>query len=258
MPRYFIEVSYKGTRYSGFQLQKNSNTIQAEIEKALEVLFKEKIFLTGSSRTDAGVHALQNYFHFDIPSLVGIWKKDDQFIYKINAILPEDIVVKNLIPVHDSSHSRFDAISREYKYFIYRKKNPFLKDRAFYFPYALDIKKMNLAAGEVLKYKDFTSFSKRNTQVKTFECIISQSEWIKENDSLIYHVKGNRFLRGMVRALTATMLKVGRGKITVDDFRSIIEGKDCTKASFSIPAHGLFLISVEYSGDYFSKQKLNG
>lgn len=241
MPRYFLEVSYKGTAYSGFQSQENANTIQAEVETAFEILQKERLVMTGSSRTDAGVHALQNFFHFDYEGIV-----NPKFVYKINAILPADIVVKNIRQVSNEAHCRFDALSREYKYFIYQHKNPFLADRAYYFPFTLDVELMQQAAAILKEYSDFTSFSKRNTQVKTFQCSILESHWIEENGCLVYNVKANRFLRGMVRALTATMLKVGRGKISLDEFRQVIEAKDCTKASFAVPAHGLFLISVAY------------
>lgn len=255
MPRYFLELSYKGINYSGFQSQKNTGkTIQAEIEKAFFTLQRDRVVLTGSSRTDAGVHALQNFFHFDTDTLIPLWigaEGEAQFIYKMNAILPCDIVVKRLIPVKDDAHCRFDAISREYKYFIYRHKDPFLNDRAFYFPYKLDIDKMNEAAEIIMRYDDFTSFSKRNTQVKTFICQIIESKWVWENDCLVYHVKGNRFLRGMVRALTATMLKIGRGKLSIDEFHDVIRAKDCTKASFSVPSHGLFLVAVECPSGYF-------
>ena len=246
MPRYFIELSYKGTNYSGFQSQLNTNkTIQAEIEKAFEILQKEKVALVSSSRTDAGVHALQNYFHFDYTG-----EMHTQFVYKMNAILPGDIVVKKILAVAPEAHSRFDAIAREYKYFIYSKKNPFLHDRAFYFPYKLDIEKLKEAAEVIKGYSDFTSFSKRNTQVKTFECRIIESEWKIEEECLVYRVKANRFLRGMVRALTATMLKAGRNKISIAEFRKIIEAKDCTLASFAVPAQGLFLVKVEYPPGY--------
>lgn len=242
MSRYFLEVAYKGTNYSGFQLQHNANTIQAEIEKAFTVLQKEKIIMTGSSRTDASVHALQNFFHFDFERDI-----NSDLTYKMNAILPEDIVVKQIIPVAEDAHCRFNALSREYKYYIYRYKNPFLKDIAFYFPYKLDIEILHQAAAIIKEHEDFTSFSKRNTQVKSFNCEIQESEWRRENDCLVYHVKANRFLRGMVRALTATMLKIGRGKMSLNQFRDIIQAKDCTKSSFAVPAKGLFLISVEYS-----------
>ncbi len=251
MPRYFLEVTYKGTRYSGFQTQQNANTIQAEIEKAFAILQRESITMTGSSRTDAGVHALQNFFHFDTILPLHQWRgteSEANFIYKINAILPEDIVAKKISLVATEAHCRFDALTREYNYYIYRYKDPFLKEIAFYFPYKLDVEKMQQAASIVKEYTDFTSFSKRNTQVKTFVCEIEESKWFWKDSCLVYNVKANRFLRGMVRALTATMLKVGRGKISLDEFRKIIETKDCTKASFAVPAHGLFLREVKFKG----------
>lgn len=245
--RYFLEVSYKGTGYSGFQSQKNANTIQEEIEKALKTICKADIQLTSSSRTDAGVHAIQNFFHFDINS-----ELSSQLVYNLNAILPGAIAVRNLIKVKDDAHCRFDAISREYKYYVYMKKDPFLNDRAFYFPYTLDLDSMQKAAVIIKEYKDFTSFSKRNTQVKSFICDIKESYWIKEKECLVYNVKANRFLRGMVRALTATMLKLGRDKMDLRTFRDIIEAKDCTQANFAVPAYGLFLMEVAYPDTYFN------
>jgi len=243
MPRYFIEVSYKGTAYSGFQVQKNANSIQAEIEKALSVFFKQSFSLTGSSRTDTGVHALQNYFHFD--TIQPLAEKAG-FIYNLNAILPLDIVVKRIFLVDENAHCRFDAVSREYNYFIYRDKNPFLQDRAYYFPYTVDIDKLKQASELVLLNKDFTSFSKRNTQVKNFVCDIKKSGWMREKNTLVYQVESNRFLRGMVKGLVGTMLRVGTGKITLDQFEDIIKNRDCTKADFSVPPHGLFLMKVAY------------
>jgi tRNA pseudouridine38-40 synthase len=243
MPRYFIEVSYKGTAYSGFQVQKNANSIQAEIEKALSVFFKQSFSLTGSSRTDTGVHALQNYFHFD--TIQPLAEKAG-FIYNLNAILPLDIVVKRIFLVDENAHCRFDAVSREYNYFIYRDKNPFLQDRAYYFPYTVDIDKLKQASELVLLNKDFTSFSKRNTQVKNFICDIKKSGWMREKNTLVYQVESNRFLRGMVKGLVGTMLRVGTGKITLDQFEDIIKNRDCTKADFSVPPHGLFLMKVAY------------
>lgn len=247
MSRYFLEVSYKGTNYAGFQAQPNAVTIQSEIEKAFNILFQlpspsgEGLGVRCSSRTDAGVHALQNFFHFN-------WHEEfkPEAIYNLNAILPADIVIKSIKQVTDDANSRFDALSRLYNYRIYSSKNPFLKDTAYFFPYPLDLDKLNEAA-EILKtYTDFTSFSKRNTQVKTFNCKIIESRWIQKDELLIYEVRANRFLRGMVRALTATMLKVGRAKISIEEFKNIIEAKDCTRAWFDTPAHGLFLMEVEY------------
>lgn len=239
MTRYFLEVAYKGTHFSGFQLQENAVTIQSEVERAIQVLERRPVRLTGSSRTDAGVHALQNYFHFDFEGDL-----NPQFLYKINAIVSPDIVIRSVKAMPKKSHVRFDATFREYKYYIYDRKDPFLADRAYYFPYTLDRKAIDAAAAILKEYSDFSSFSKRNTQVKSFICQIEVSEWIEENGCLVYHVVANRFLRGMVRALTATMLKVGRGKMGLDEFRQVIEARDCTKASFAVPAHGLFLVKV--------------
>lgn len=241
MPRYFIEVSYKGTNYSGFQVQQNANSIQAEIEKALQIFYKEKFELTGSSRTDAGVHALQNFFHFDTDSAI----KDGSY-YNLNAILPDDIVVKAIFKVDDNAHCRFDAIAREYNYYIYQNKNPFLQGRAYFVPYPVDIELLKATAKEIMNHTDFTSFSKRNTQVKTFDCTIYTSEWIEEAGCLVYKIKGNRFLRGMVKGLVGTMLLVGKKKISVEEFKAIIEARDCTKADFSVSSDGLFLTKVTF------------
>lgn len=240
MPRYFVEVLYKGTAYSGFQVQQNANSVQAEVEKALAIFYKRAFELTGSSRTDAGVHALQNYFHFDSEPGIG----DDS--YHLNAILPADITVKRIFPVKEDAHSRFDAVSREYRYYLYREKNPFLADRAYYFPYPLNRERLEAASKEVLRQEDFSSFSKRNTQVRSFLCTIYESEWLEEGECLVYRVKANRFLRGMVKGLVGTMLLAGREKITIDEFRDIFNAKDCTKADFSVPSSGLFLCRVEY------------
>ncbi|MCC6286319.1 MAG: tRNA pseudouridine(38-40) synthase TruA [Chitinophagaceae bacterium] len=241
MPRYFIEVAYKGNNYAGFQVQDNVVTIQSELQKALAVFYKETILLTGASRTDAGVHALQNYFHADVSFHI-----QQKNIYNLNALLPPDIAIKSIEEVNSNAHCRFDAESREYKYYVCSKKNPFITDRSYFFPYTIDEEKLNEAAAAILHYTDFTSFSKRNTQVKTFICNILESKWIKEDDCLVYNVKANRFLRGMVRGLTGTMLQVAREKITVDDFKKIIESRDCTKADFAVPGHGLFLVKMIY------------
>lgn len=240
MPRYFIEVSYKGTNYSGFQIQNNANSIQAEIEKALEIFYKRKFELTGSSRTDAGVHARQNFFHFDTDVAI----KEDG--YNLNAILPWDIVVKNISAVADKAHSRFDAKSREYHYYIYKQKNPFLHETAYFIPYPLDIELLQQAAKEIFNHTDFTSFSKRNTQVNSFLCTIYMSEWVQEANCWVYKVKANRFLRGMVKGLVGTMLLVGKKKITMEEFKKIIESRDCSNADFSVSSHGLFLHEVSF------------
>jgi tRNA pseudouridine38-40 synthase len=245
MPRFFIELCYKGTNYAGFQIQKNANSIQAEIEKALAIFFKTPFALTGSSRTDAGVHALQNFFHVDtevLPEPIVLEKS----VYNINAILPGDIVVKHIYEVPDEMHCRFDAVQREYKYFIYQQKDPFNQDRAYYYPYTLNIQLLQQAAGLLLNFQDFSSFSKRNTQVKSFICNIAESRWEQNGDSFTYTVKANRFLRGMVRGLVGTMLRVGTGKLSIEEFIELIERKNAAKTDFSVPAQGLFLINVKY------------
>lgn len=249
MTRYFLELCYKGTRYSGFQVQQNALTVQSEVERALEIFFRQKFTLTGSSRTDAGVHALQNYFHFDFEGHIPAAS-----LYNINAILPPDIVLRSVRPAMyngEPAHARFHAVSREYKYYIYKSKDPFLADRAYFYPYALDFDLLGQAAAVVMRHTDFASFSKRNTQVKTFMCQLMLSRWELEGDCLVYHVMANRFLRGMVRGLVGTMLQVGRGKISVEAFNGIIENRDCTFSDFSVPAHGLFLTAVHYPPSIF-------
>lgn len=244
MQRYFLEIAYKGTAYNGFQIQKNANTIQAEVEKALQTLFKQSFELTGSSRTDAGVHALQNFFHFDSELQI-----EQKAIYNLNAILPADIVAKNIYKVTNDNHSRFDADARAYKYYIYQNKNAFVADRAYFFPFAINEDALNATAAIILQHTDFTSFSKKHTQVNNFICSVKHSFWSKENDCLVYNVKANRFLRGMVRGLVATQLKVARDVISTNDFENILLSKDCNNAYFEAPAHGLFLVEVAYPKD---------
>lgn len=244
MSRYFIEVSYKGTLYAGFQAQQNANTIQDEIEKALLVYFKETFMLTGSSRTDSGVHALQNFFHFDFEFLtIPAW---DKVAYHLNAILPADIVIKRIFAVQDTAHCRFDAKFRTYEYSIYMQKDPFLADQAYFYPYKLNISLLNEAAAFIKEVNNFESFSKRNTQVKTFNCVIHGSEWFSGAEMIIYRVSANRFLRGMVRGLVGTMLKVGREKTSLQEFIKIIESHDPSRVDFSVPPQGLKLMHIVY------------
>ncbi|MCX6323895.1 MAG: tRNA pseudouridine(38-40) synthase TruA [Sphingobacteriales bacterium] len=245
MARYFLELAYKGSGYAGFQVQQNANSIQAEVEKALQVYFRDSFVLTGSSRTDAGVHARQNYFHFDYAFQPE--KAWDEVLYNLNAILPAEIVLKKVTVVADDAHCRFDALSRTYEYSIYTRKDPFLIDRSYYYPYHLDIDLLQQAAIQVLNAGNFKSFAKRNSQVMHYRCQIFESEWLCNSESgYIYRVRGNRFLRGMVRGLVGTMLRVGTGKISLDAFAAIIAEGDPTKADFSVPPQGLMLMEVRY------------
>ncbi len=240
MPRYFLELAYKGTAFHGFQIQENAHTVQSAIEQAMLTLYREPISLTGSSRTDAGVHARQNFFHFDTDLLV-----HSKHIYNLNAILPATISIQSLKQVSDTAHCRFDAIAREYQYYIYQYKDPFMQDRGWYYPFELDIDLLQQAAIVIKEYTDFTSFAKRNAQVFTHNCNIDCSYWEKTDGAhYIYTVRANRFLRGMVRGLVGTMLKVGRKQIGIQALRNIVDSKDCTKADFSTPPQGLFLSKV--------------
>jgi tRNA pseudouridine38-40 synthase len=247
MPKYFIEVGYKGTHYAGFQIQENANTIQSEIEKALLIYFKVKWSLTGSSRTDAGVHAKQNFFHADSE----VENISSKAVYGINAILPADIVLLSIKKVASNAHARFDAIARSYVYTIYNTKNPFNNNDAYFFPFALNYDEMNMAAALVMQYTNFESFSKKHTQVNNNICTIGQSYWIIEENRLQYHVTANRFLRGMVKALVATMLKLGTGKITLASFEQLLQNPSLATAFFNAPSHGLCLQQVHYPPDFF-------
>lgn len=241
MPRYFLEVRYKGTGYAGFQTQQNAVTIQGDINKALSLLLRTDIKTIGSSRTDAGVHAVQNYVHFDLPASV----KSD-LIYKLNAVLSPKIAIVQIYQSSGDAHARFDAISRSYLYRVYHCKDPFLKESGYYFPYPLNENVLRETSGIIKSSTDFTSFSKRNTQVKTFQCSIIRAEWERVQDQYVFQVTANRFLRGMVRGLVGTMLKAARGKMSVEDFRRIIAAKDNRQADFSVPPQGLFLTEVKY------------
>jgi tRNA pseudouridine38-40 synthase len=244
MPTYFLALAYKGTRFAGFQIQDNAITIQGQVERAMAIYLREAVQLTGSSRTDAGVHANRNFFHFSFDRLL-----DGEFVYHVNAILPPDIAITGIYAVPEGSHSRFDAIERRYKYHIYNSKNPFLDDRSWYYPYPMDLADLNQAASFLLGLHDFTSFAKRRTQVYTHLCTISVCQWQETSDGWVFTVEGNRFLRGMVRALVGTMVKVGRKKISFETFQNVLLSKDSAMADFSAPGHGLFLDDVIYPSE---------
>lgn len=241
-----MEVCYRGTGYAGFQVQENANTIQGEVERAMYIVLKRSIVLSGSSRTDSGVHARQNYFHFDYDGIF-----DLRWIYNLNAVLPPAIAIRSVRPVPLTAHCRFDAVYRRYSYLVYRYKDPFLQEVGYYFPYPVNLVLMNAAAEKVLKHSDFLAFSKRNTQVKTFQCRVTESRWVAEGMSYRYEVRANRFLRGMVRGLVGTMLQVGRGKISVETFGDILLSGDAARVDFAVPGQGLCLREVGFPDGYF-------
>lgn len=245
--RYFLSVAYQGTCYAGFQIQDGQETIQSQVTKALITLFREDFILTGSSRTDAGVHAIQNYFHFDTNLELTAKHR-----YNLNAILPSDIAVTGIFRVAETAHCRFDAKERVYKYLIYRQKNPFLIKRGWLYPYPLCVGILNHLAVILMEYEEFSSFSKRNTQVFTYNCAISSAYWEeKEHGALEFHIRSNRFLRGMIRGIVGTMIRVARASQTAEEaaikFREVIEAKDCSKADFTTPACGLYLMEVNFA-----------
>jgi len=240
--RYFIELSYKGTNYHGWQIQPDASSVQEEITKALATILQEKILLVGAGRTDAGVHASQMFAHVDT-----VKKLTDDYVHKLNAILPNDIVIKSIKEVSDETHARFDAVSRTYEYRILLGRDPFLLETTWQLHQKnLQIEKMNEAANLLFKYEDFESFSKVKTDVNTFNCTIMKAVWTLDDKHLIFHIKANRFLRNMVRAIVGTLIEVGLGKKTVEDFRKIIESKKRSEAGLSVPAKGLFLTEVCY------------
>lgn len=241
MPRYFLDVAYRGLAYSGFQKQENAVTIQTVVEDSLQLIFQQRFELTGSSRTDAGVNALQNFFHFDAEAPLNLAR-----IYNLNAVLPADIAIKRFFEVAGHRHCRFDAAYREYHYHIYRKKDPFWVETAYHYPFNLDLELMDEAAALVQQNKSFYAFSKRNTQVKTYVCTIFESRWEQGDNHLVYFVRGNRFLRGMVRGLVGSMLQVGRRRISIDDFQALLNGTSTVQADFSPPGRGLFLAKVVF------------
>jgi tRNA pseudouridine38-40 synthase len=250
MQRYFIQLAYNGTNYHGWQVQPNALTIQEVMEKSLSVLTGQKVELTGAGRTDTGVHASFFVAHFDLPESL-----DDpqQLTDKLNAFLPNDISIIQIFSVEAGVHARFNALSRTYRYFISEHKEPFLKEFTSRCHYHLDVEIMNEAAAMLIQFNDFTSFSKLHTDVKTNLCKVMKAEWKRENGLLVFEIRADRFLRNMVRAIAGTLIDVGRGKISVPDFISIIETKDRREAGVSVEAGGLFLTDIEYPEPINSK-----
>lgn len=240
--RYFIEFAYNGKNYFGFQVQPSAISVQETLDRALSLLTRQTIEIVGAGRTDSGVHAKQMFAHFDANELSNIPK----LIQRLNSFLPLDIVVYKIQVVHEEAHARFDAISRTYQYHIHTFKDVFINEESWYVYQKLDIDLMNQAAKILLEYTDFECFSKVHTDVKTFNCKITEAFWTAYENQLVFTISADRFLRNMVRAIVGTLINVGIHKISIDDFRKIIESKNRGKAGFSVPAHGLYLVAVQY------------
>lgn len=243
--RYFIKIAYNGSGFNGWQIQLNGITVQEELEKALAILLRHPIGVSGCGRTDTGVHASDFYAHFDISEEAMILPCD-QLRYKLNLMLPSSIVIYDVFIVKSDVHARFSALSRTYRYQISFEKNPFGGGLAYFYHHRLDVVTMNKAAAILMEYNDFSCFSKTRTQVKTNICTISKAIWEQDGSMLVFTITADRFLRNMVRAIVGTMLDVGRNRITLDDFRKVIEGKNRSDAGFSVPPQGLFLSKVVY------------
>ena len=244
--RYFIYLSYDGARYHGWQVQPNGTSVQEVLTGALSTLLREPIEVTGAGRTDTGVNASMMVAHFDTAH-----ETDEQLAYRLNKFLPQDIAVHNIVPVKAEAHARFSATSRTYHYYIITEKSPF-EPYAYRFPQPLDFGKMNEAAQTLFDYTDFTSFSKLHTDVKTNNCRIMAARW--EQVSPVkwqFTITADRFLRNMVRAIVGTLLDVGRGTLSIDGFRQIIEKKDRCAAGTSVPGHALFLADITYPEEIF-------
>lgn len=252
MARYFLKLSYKGGAFNGWQVQENTpNTVQQVLEEKMAMLLKEKMALTGCGRTDTGVNAKNYYAHFDA-QLPDLLSNKQQWIYKLNTVLPPDIAVHDIIPVIPTAHARFDATERQYYYYLSRQKNPFRSAYTWYVYGELDFELMNKAAQVLLEYQDFTSFSKLNTQNKTNNCSITKAIWQQTGEEeWRFTIRANRFLRGMVRAIAGTLVLVGKNKISLQDFRQIIESKNRALAGGNAPAHPLFLSGIRYPNTIF-------
>ena len=256
--RYFLELSFLGTNYHGWQKQKNAHSVQQELENALKVLFRKEIETTGCGRTDTGVHARKFFAHFDTDELLpknssrAINKSINQkinnssFTHRLNTLVPRDISIINIFPVDDDAHARYDATSRTYEYIITKRKDALLNGLSFHFEYDLDIEVMNHLAKLLLGQHDFGCFSKSRTQVKTNICTVKEAKWKSEEHKLIFRITADRFLRNMVRAIVGTLLDGGEKRISENDFKKILASKNRSRAGVSVPAAGLYLCEVKY------------
>jgi len=253
--RYFIKLSYNGEKFHGWQFQPNDISVQQIIEEALSIVTRLSIEIVGAGRTDAGVHAREMYAHFDLPTPI---QNKDKVLLSLNRIVGKDISIYDIIPMHDNAHARFDAIERTYKYFVSYSKSPFMYPYCWQTNYDLDIDKMNEAAAVLLETNDFTSFAKLHSDTKTNICDVREAYWerIQSNDTnfisnfiddgLVFTISADRFLRNMVRAIVGTLIEVGRNKISIEDFKNIIESKNRSSAGTSMPGEALFLWKIKY------------
>ena len=241
--RFFIKFSYNGTNYHGWQLQPNAVSVQEVLNKALSTILNSEIDCMGAGRTDAGVHAKEMFAHFDC----NIDFDKETVVHKLNSYLPKDIVIHQIINVLYNAHARFDAKKRTYEYQINTFKNAFLTNNSWYFHQKLDLELMNQACEILINHTDFQSFSKVHTDVNSFDCKIYNTFWKSENDTIVFTISADRFLRNMVRAIVGTMVNVGLKKISLEDFNQIIISKNRNNAGFSVPAHGLYLTKIEYN-----------
>jgi tRNA pseudouridine38-40 synthase len=250
--RYFIQIAYSGLAYAGWQIQPNAVTIQHWIESGLANIVGVKGSVTGCGRTDTGVHASIYYAHFDYDAALSD-EVLNQLVFRLNRFLPQDIIIREIRPVIAGAHARFSAVWREYEYMIIRSKDPFRFHQAYFVNGQLDIEQMNVCSAMLLGRHDFQCFSKVNTQVNTYLCDIVKAQWVEEDHILIFTIRADRFLRNMVRAIVGTLLDVGRGKISVEQFQHIIDSHNRSEAGYSVPAKGLTLTGVGYPENIFSK-----
>ena len=241
--RYFMHLAYNGAPYHGWQRQPNASSVQEELEKALSTVLRTEVAITGAGRTDTGVNARCMYAHFDVEQPIADTRR---LANALNSLVGRDIAVYSIVQVAPDAHTRFDATSRTYKYFICKQKSPFSYQFAWTPPYALDVARMNEAAARLFDYVDFTSFSKLHTDAKTNNCRIDYARWDDEGDRLVFTITADRFLRNMVRAIVGTLVDVGRGRLTVDGFCKVIEKKDRCEAGTSVPGNALFLWDITY------------
>jgi len=241
--RYFIELSYDGSEFHGWQIQPNAKTIQETLNSALSTLLRTDIYTVGCGRTDTGVHASQYFAHFEVEETTF---QPEELTYRSNRVLPPSIAVQRIFEVAPDAHTRFSATSRSYTYLITQQKDPFAVLRKWEMREALDLNRMNEGAAILKTYEDFSCFSKSNTQTETNLCNVTHAEWSQEGSEIRFDITANRFLRNMVRAVVGTLVDLGKGTITLDDLKTIIESKERSEAGLSVPAHGLYLTRITY------------